>query len=342
MRVAVLGAGAIGSVVGARLAALDDVAVTLIARGPHLQAIRRRGLTVRSADGDRKVKILAEPRLRKAPDLLILATKTQDLDAACAAAAPVAPDATVLTTQNGLVAERIAERFWPRAQVVGGIAMFPAEMPEPGVAVMGPRPGFILGRPQGPADAAVKDVAALLGRAGFDVQLTNRLRSARWTKLLANLQNAIPASLGRPLQECYDDARVRGIVVRAMREGLHVARVEGTKLEANAHAHPRLLQAVRRLPEGLAGHALRRRIRRLFPDTPIRGSTSDSLRRGRPTEIDYLNGEVVTLGRLLGVPTPWNLALTEAVHEVERRGRPLTVDELALWRPVGPGAGPQA
>lgn len=332
MRVAVVGAGAIGCTLAAMLQARSGHEVTLVARGAQLRALQERGLLLDGFPGLDALRVRAVDKLDARPDWLVLATKTQDLDAAAAGAAEHARGARVLTVQNGLAAETIAaEHFGER--VVGCVVALDATFLEPGCVTVGSVGGLVAGRWGGPADARVRAAEALLRSAGLPCSGTDNFAGARWTKLLVNLNNALPAATGLTVQELYAHPGVPRFAARVLKEGLAVARAEGVKLEPIPWTSPALLRAVALLPAGLVGPMLARRVRRLFRRAPLYGSTLQSLKRGKATEIDWLNGEVVARGTRLGVPTPLNEALVGAVHAVERGGAFLEVGRLpALGR----------
>jgi 2-dehydropantoate 2-reductase len=201
---------------------------------------------------------------------------------------------------------------------MGCVCVLDVTFLDPGRVTLGPVGGLVLGRPRGLADAAVRDAAAMFQRGGMPAEATDDLAGARWTKLLVNLNNALPAATGRSIQALYEHPGVPAFVASVMREGVAVAKAEGARLAPIPWTSPALLRSLAILPPAVAGAVLRRRVRALFAGAPLWGSTLQSVRRGRPTEVDYLNGEVVRRGRARGVSTPRNAALVEAVHAVEQ------------------------
>lgn len=329
--VAVLGAGAVGCVVGARLAKAG-VDVTLVARAAHAKTLREKGLTLTTGGASAVHPIRVADRLDFAPGLLILAVKTQDLRSACEDAKPWAGDATVVTLQNGLRAEEIAAEALGAERIVGGVVLFDAVFLEPGQVTLNRDGMLLVGSPTGNT-AEARRVAGLLSR-GIATRVVANLRACRWTKLLVNLNNAIPAATGLPVQAAYAEPGVPALAVRMMREGLAVAGAAREAVASIPWASVPLIRALWLLPVGIASRILVRKARRLLRDVPALGSTLQSIRRGRLTEIDYLNGEIVGLGWKLGVPTPVNAALVAAVHEVEATGRFLSPAELLRRAPA--------
>ncbi|MGC4786562.1 ketopantoate reductase family protein [Micromonospora sp. DT178] len=305
----IIGAGAVGGTIGVRLGQAGHD-VTLVARGAHLDAIRRRGLTLRRPDGETTWRGPATdgPGDRPLPDdtALVLTVKSQDTEAALAAwaDAPVAGGGTaserlpLFTAQNGVANERAALRLF--ADVHGVCVWLPATHLEPGVVVANghPHPGMLhLGRYPSGADATDDAVAADLTAAGFVAPVRADVLRWKYGKLLANLGNGLQALLGRDVP---DDLRQR---VRA--EGVAVLAEAGI-----AHTTPEEEKAER---GDLVDH------RPVDGEERAGGSTWQSLARGAGSaETDHLNGEIVLLGRLHGVPTPANAAVQLAVRRALR------------------------
>lgn len=338
MHTVIVGAGAIGCYLGARLAEHGH-AVTLVARGETLAALARDGLQLREPSGETRIyRLPVSERLEAPADLILLAVKTQDLAAACTLVRPAAGDATVVTLQNGVQADHIAARLLGRDHLVGGVAMCAASCLQPGrISVQFPG-WLILGSPSGRPSVRARMAARVLGDA-LPVYLTGHLRAVRWSKLITNLNNGICAATGLSLPEIGRDPAGRALSVRLMREGCAVARAAGAPLDRGLYGlRPRalrwdpssaiiaLLQAglpavVTALPERAAVAALGLAGRSRLARIPVRGSTWQSIARGRRSEIAFLNGEIVRLGARLGVPTPWNERVTAAVGAAERGDR---------------------
>lgn len=358
MKIAVVGAGAVGSFLGARLHDHGHD-VTLVGRPDHVEAIGRGGLLLRGPRGERRTyRLRAETSLREAPDLVLLTVKAQDLRRACEEIAPSLGGAPVVTMQNGVRQDAEASEVLGRDRVVGAVVVCAATYLEPG-AVEVSFPGWlVVGEPSGDPAARTRAIAAVLGRAS-PAFLTRDLRRARWRKLIANLNNALPAATGLTIAEIGRSPVGRLVSVRAMREGYRVATAAGISLglrldalgaagqagagRSLARASQELMMALLpRLPEraalALQAAAARSRLGRL----PVRFSTWQSIARGKPTEIDYLNGEIVLLGERLGLATPYNRLLRDAVRAVERSRRWFTLDELVAPRGRDPEVGAYA
>ncbi|RMI03474.1 ketopantoate reductase family protein [Cellulomonas triticagri] len=314
MRYVIIGAGAVGGTIGGLLAEAGRE-VVLVARGAHLEALRSDGLHLTTEAGARVVhaSTAAGPEdvdLRPG-DVLVLAVKGQDTAATTEAWAgrPVAggrtagEDLLLVCAQNGVDNERTALRRF--ARVAGMCVWLPATFLEPGrVSAAGsPVPGILtLGSvPAGAPDADLAEVGADLAAAGFRAPVVEDVLAWKYAKLLSNLGNAVEALCG-PIRS--DDAR---------------ALLADTVAEARA-----VLAAAGITP---TDPEVERRERGDFtlvdlPGVTRRGGSSwQSLVRGAGSiEAAYLNGEIVLLGRLHGVPAPLNAALLRLAERAAARG----------------------
>ncbi len=326
MRIGVIGAGAVGGTFAALLSESGNE-VEITARGAGLDAIRAGGLRLDGGWGEHVVKLPANPTLRAKPELAILATKAQDAATALAANATRLEGVPLLVVQNGLGGLRVAHDELPNSPLLGGLALFAASYLEPGrVTVTGANP-VILGAGPGADDALLARVAGVVGEA-LPVEVTSDIEGAQWTKLLINHVNALPAITGLSVQEVIADARLRRIMTASMRETVRIARATGVHFGKVQGVSGAVLGLVGTLPLGI-GQQFPRLLARRMGHVPNPGSTLQSIRRGQLTEIEYLNGAVVQVAAEHEMLAPVNSAIVEMVHEVEKSGEHLPVDEVA-------------
>ena len=309
----VYGAGALGGLLGARLAEAGED-VVLIARGAHAEVIARRGLAVASADGVRTVDVpvVTEPGQigLRSGDLVLLTMKSQDTAGALDALRRVAPgDTPVVCVQNGVDNERAALRLFPSVYSV--CVMCPATHLEPGLVLQHsvPVPGMLdIGRYPCGTDATVAGVAAAFRAAGFESIERPDVMRWKYRKLLMNLGNA-PQAL-------FPDGGE--LSRRARKEGEACLQAAGIDYASSQEDRDR------------RGDTLQ--IREIEGHPYAGGSSWQSLRRATGSiESDYLNGEISLLGRLHGVPTPINDLLLRLAWEAAAGGRPpgaLTIEEF--------------
>jgi len=324
--IAIIGAGAIGSALGALLSRAGHK-VTLIGRSAQVDAIRREGLHVEGALGAFTVPIAAAEALAFRPEFALLSVKTQDVLAALRANLPFLDGVPLVTFQNGVRSDALVATVVPATQIVSVVVNIHANYLTPGtVTLLYPGP-LVVGRPFGPNDAQVEAIAAIL-RDAAPTTLSHNIRGVHWLKLIVNLNNAFPALTNATFREIYSYPDLRRFAVRVMLEGLRVAKRAGIRLESLPDTPVALIQSMQWLPLWLAAAVAAAKARRMETRWPLIGSTLQSLQRGRPTEVDYLNGEVVRLGREVGIATPLNARVVEMVHQVEQCGRFWTLDAL--------------
>jgi 2-dehydropantoate 2-reductase len=301
-RFIVYGAGAIGGVIGSRLFE-HDREVVLIARGAHREAIARDGLSVHSPDDTAvsAIEVAGDPSeiQWREGDVVLLTMKGQDTHAAIESLAAAAPANTaVVCAQNGVENERLALRRF--ANVYSVVVQLPATYLEPGVVVAHSAPvtgSLDIGRHPAGVDELAHDLAATLSACGFVSEARPDVSRWKYAKLLRNLGNAIQALFGS-----LDGAPL--VSERTRTEALAVFEAAGIEVVGDEEYDARHDRLITFKP--VPGHS------------HGGGSSWQSLARGSGTiEANELNGEIVLLGRLHGVPTPVNerlrvLALADA------------------------------
>ena len=323
--VVVFGAGAVGSLVGARLfeAAID---VRLIGRQAHVDAIRSRGLLVKDQNESRLVQLPVATKLTGPADLILLTVKSQDVVDACRSIAASHSDATVVTMQNGVRSDREAADILGRDRVVGCVLNISATYLEPGVVEQNTAGLFQVGAPFPESKVRVDAVLTMLNLAIKTEPVPDIARS-RWTKLMANLNNAIMAITGLPIGKALRHPGLTWLSIATIREGVKTAQLGGFGLDQSRRA--RTFRLMSTLPMPLSYRVFRGRLAGNFPpDSTYGPSTLQSLQRGSSSELDYLNGEIVTVGQQIGRPTPYNSGLLEQGRAVFAARRTLTPEEL--------------
>jgi 2-dehydropantoate 2-reductase len=306
MRYVLYGAGGIGGVIGARLFQKGHE-VALIARGAHLEALKRDGLTLRSPEETVTLPVPAFGHPSEielgADDVVLLTMKSQDTAPALVDLRAAAPDVPVVCAQNGVANERMALRRFDR--VYGMLVILPAVHLEPGVVLTHTTGvGGVLDAgcyPNG-VDPLIEQVTADLRDAGFAALTDANIMRMKYTKLLQNCGNVIQAL-------CGPDAAA-GDLARLVRE-------EVTRVYEAAGIDYAPLTELRERASGM-------QMGEIEGETRWGGSTWQSLARGAGSiETDYLNGEIALLGALHGVPAPYNRLLQRlAAAEARERREP--------------------
>lgn len=326
MRIAILGAGAVGSVLGSLLwRAGEDV--VLVGRAAHVAAIRAAGLNVEGVRGGFNATPHAEERLSSKPDLVLLTVKVQDVVPALRENAAMLEAVPIVVLQNGLAGEELAATVVPAEQLVSGVVSLHAQYLVPGHVVLMQSEGLLIGRPSGNNDEVVDRIRRVLDKA-VPTSVTANIGGARWTKLIVNLNNVLPALTNASFRQVYKDRFLRRLAVGLMREGITVAERARVRLESLPGTSVPLVRLVAYLPAALAGAVAARKAAKLETHWPLKGSTWQSVARARPTEIDYLNGEIVRVGREAAVPTPLNGLVVTLLRRVETERRYVTAREI--------------
>lgn len=301
----IYGAGAIGATIGGQLAEAG-LPVSLIARGEHARAMAASGLELRTPAGVavHRVSVFEHPGEAglQPQDVVLLCMKSQDSAGALDALAATGFAGSVVCAQNGVDNERQALRRFDA--VYGMCVQLPGTFLEPGkVACHGsPSLGCLdVGRYPNGTDATGDALAAALRAAGFQSESIPDIMASKYAKLLGNLGNALDAAVGR-------GAMGSELAKAARREGKACYQAAGIECRDQASYAQRVADVGIVALEGV----------------DQRGSSSwQSLVKGSGTvEADFLNGEIVLLGRLHGVPTPVNAVLQRVVNELARAHRP--------------------
>jgi 2-dehydropantoate 2-reductase len=305
MHIAVMAAGAVGGYFGARLAAAGHE-VHFIARGAHLDAIRKNGLKIESLLGNlhlKDAKATDDPKSVGPVDIVLFAVKLWDTEKAGEQARPlVGPDTRVITLQNGIDSvERLAPILGADA-VIGGATYVVTVIAAPGVIRhTGTAARIRCGRVDGRPDAVLASYVQQMQAAGIDITLSPDMRTDLWKKfVLLSGTSGITASTRQPLGVIREDPDMRAFFFKLMGEAMAVGKASSIALPAD------FTQELERTAE-------------TFPPN-MKASMANDLDAGNRIELDWLAGKVVALGRELGVPTPANEAVY-AILKPYRMGR---------------------
>ena len=302
MRVAVVGAGAVGGYVAARLArAGEDVAV--VARGAHLAAIRRDGLRIQSpALGDFSARVTAsdDPARLGHADLVVYAVKTYDNDTAAPLIRPLlGPDTAVLTVQNGVDSTDQLAAVVGQARVLGGVTYVATSVVAPGViAQTGVHRSIVFGEAFGPRKAVsdrVRRIEAVLAAADIQATAVADARVPIWDKFVYLVPFSGLTGIARqPIGPVWQRPEARDVFYAAAREVAAVAAAEGETIS------PDRFETLRAYMDGI-------------PAT-TRSSLLTDLDAGRRIEVDALQGALVRRAASRGVPVPIVLTLYAALR----------------------------
>jgi 2-dehydropantoate 2-reductase len=306
MKIGIVGSGAMGSVYGALLADAGNELWMLDRWQEHVEAMRSNGLRCQGASGDRTVAVNATTDAAEAGpcELVIVATKVMDIEAAVRAAAPmIGPDSLVLAIQNGLGNVERIQKVASADNLLFGIAGgFGAEILAPGHVHHNGMEAINLAELSGSLSARLEQVGAVWREAGFTVNLYDDLWPVVWSKLVANVAfSAICTVTGMRTGQVCANEWAWGIARACVEEAVAVAAAKGIPL---AYDDPVrwVWDFAHKIPNA-------------------RPSMYQDVRAGRRSEIDTIQGGVVAEGAKLGIPTPTCALMVQLVKALEAKAR---------------------
>jgi len=302
LKIAVLGAGAIGSVFAALLKEGGEEVRLLTRTGEQADYISKHGLKIADSTGVRVVKIPVQPSraLFNTPDLILVAVKSYDTAEAARSILPsISQDTTILTIQNGLGNIETLAGIVGGSRVVGGVTTQASTLLKTGEVFHAAKGVTVVGELSGEFSERVLMIAETFSRCGIEVEVTSKIHSAVWLKTLVNAGiNPLSALTGLKNGQLLEIPEVREFMVQAVLEGVRVA--ERLKVDLGGVDPVELMLKI--------------------AETTYhnRSSMLQDVLRGKRTEIEAVNGALASLGRSLGVETPVNKWLAEAVEDLQK------------------------
>jgi len=307
MKIGIIGAGAMGSVYGGLLGAAGNEVWLLDIWREHIEAIREQGVKVKGASGNRRVRVHATTRPEDMGlcDLVIIATKAHDTEAALANAVAVGPETLVLTIQNGIGnAERIAKIIGQQNLLVGIAEGFGAYVVKPGEVYHHGWTMIHLGEYRAGLSRRISQVAALWKSAGFNVSVSKDIHAVIWGKLTRNVAfSAICTVAGLRIGQVIQNADAWQIALACAREAKDTALAKGIALPYKDPARWLKVFAAK-IPGAKPSMLL-------------------DLEASRRSEIDALNGAVAREAEAHGSHAPVNAVMTTLVKALEEKNRVL-------------------
>jgi 2-dehydropantoate 2-reductase len=304
LKIAILGAGALGCAIGAALTEAGHDTWLLNRDATHVDAMRRDGLRVEDERGTRRIAVQATAHAAEAgvADLVVVLVKSFHTEAAMRGSlALIGPDTLVLSLQNGLGHEDVLASVVGRERVlagktyVGGVLLGNGHI-QSGVAGKATHMGELDGR----VTSRVHAIADAFNAAGLATTVSDNIVGTMWDKLLVNVATgALTGATGLTYAQLYSEPLLKATALGAVAEAMAVARAAGVTLATQAPDDAWTLASAG-LPPG------------------FKTSMLQSLEKGSVTEIDYINGAVVRWGARHGVPTPVNATLVACIKGIER------------------------
>ncbi|NLI80907.1 MAG: ketopantoate reductase family protein [Deltaproteobacteria bacterium] len=308
MKVLILGAGAMGSLVGARLSRTDAKVVLFSTNRRHMETVVRDGLIIEELDGSLtrfKLDACYRPEdIPWRPDLVIVLVKSYATQPAVASVKGLCRGSTIfLTLQNGVGNwERVAEQTGKDSVLIGSTAQG-ATLVEAGRIRHGGKGLTVLGEPEGEPSRRSHEVAELLRQGGMETQVSGEMELLIWEKLQVNVGiNAITALTGIRNGVIAQSEEARALSTAAVEESVRVSRAKGFPIRED------MVERVMAIARATAVN---------------RSSMGQDVDRRKRTEIDAINGAIVRLGEELQIPVPVNRTLTQLVKILESQFKPV-------------------
>ena len=325
MKVAVIGLGAIGALVAGYLKS-KGVPVIAVGRPEQKKAIEKEGLIIEGARGRSLVYLDVKLRLEEKVDLAIIAVKTQDIRNAIDSSREFLTGPVILSTQNGVRADKLLELMLGPENIISSIVMFGGTYVPFNKVVHNFEGNWLIGRPQGQNDAKVKEVAEFL-KIAFNTFEVDNISAMKWTKVFVNFSNTLPALVGKSMQETYANLDMCKLSLGLLKEGFEIVDKLGIALANMPDFDIEKLKGLTRMPLDAAAPIYSGIMTNLSKE-PLYGSILQSIKRSRVSEIDFINGEVSNQARLNNIEARLNTRVTELVHHVEAAKKFLTFAEV--------------
>ncbi|MFM7330624.1 MAG: ketopantoate reductase family protein [Brachymonas sp.] len=308
MKIAILGAGSLGSALGGVLAEQGHEVWLITRNADHVTAIRERGLILRTDGADRTVRLQASTNASEAgvvDGVIILVKSAQTLEATLAAKSSVGDASWVMSLQNGLGHEEVLAQVFGKERVLAGKTYCGGQMIASGHVICGVQGkdthiGELAWNRDGAISERLRGIAQAFNDAGITTQMSDNIEGAMWDKLFINVATGALSGITRlPYGLLYQVPELAQTATLAVREAMSVAAAKGVRFGL---AQP--IDAWHKAGAGLPYE--------------FKASILQTLERGMRTEIDYINGAVVRYGAQLGIAMPVNSSLVACIKGIEK------------------------
>jgi len=325
MKIAVIGGGAIGSVVAGYLAKAGED-VLLVGRKEHVDAIHQKGLVIKTAEGEDIIPLRAAEGLDQEYDLVIFTVKTQDLEEAYQSNCKYLENCICMTTQNGVQGSNLLSSHFDQEKMIESIIMFGATFIRPGEVTFNFEGNWIMGKPYVKNDSRMNGIADVL-RKGFSVVVSDNIMGMKWLKLFVNFNNCIPALIGKSMQETFSDMDFCKLSIILLKEGIHIIQEAGIELVSMPNFPAERIIGLSQMPVDQGAGIINKTLTTLSKE-PLYGSILQSIMRGRTSEIDFINGEINQVASGIQTRAPLNRKIVNMVHQVEMSGKYFDPEEV--------------
>lgn len=325
LNICVFGAGVTGSIIAARLRSkLRNI--FMVAPDKERAAIRSDGLRLESKSGNVLVDLDVRKELNRKVDLAILTGDVDSIKEVTHKNRNFLQDTLILTTQDSIRAEKIVSLILGENNVISSVVMFGGVSLKDNLVNYNKEGKWYIGRPFSPNDDKVKEIAQEFSLA-FEMVVADDIVAIKWAKLFSNLYSCIPALLGKSFQETFTDSDMAKLAVVLFREGFQVIEKAGIKLADLAEFELDKLRQLNQLSLQEAAQSFSEQINNLGKE-PVYGTILENIKRGCPSGINHINGELVHLSEFDSRCANFNAKIVNFINRIEKTKRFFTMDEI--------------
>lgn len=303
MRVAIIGAGAIGALIGSILHANGEDVTLVDIWEEHIKVIQEQGLFVIRGNQTQSFKIKATTNIEdvKSPELIIFSVKSYDNEQAAKDCLKIVNEnTTILTVQNGVGNIETIGDTLGYERILAGTNDFGSTVVKPGKIAVCEKGSMTIGELDGSITPRLERVVNLFAKAGVEIHISKEINNLIWTKLMVNVGiNALAAITMLTNGQLLEHEETKALQAAAVNEGIAVAKAKGIEFLVND-----ILEHVRDVCRATYGN---------------KASMRQDIERGAKTEISAINGAIVSEGQKHGIPTPVNDTLTKLIKTIEKR-----------------------
>lgn len=314
MKYAVIGLGAVGSIVGGILTK-SDKNVILIGKKNQVEVINNHGLKINGINGSFLLKnknASSDLTSLEDVDLIIICVKSQDTEnLAYTIKDHIKKSALILSLQNGVRNSNILNRI-TGIKTISGVVLFNALYSKPGEVTLTIRGGLLI-KEDSSYKKEIEGLINSFNKEGLSSKSDTNIEEYKWSKLIVNLQNAVTALTDQTIKESIIDSYTRSILIATMEEGINILEKSGIKTKPLPDMDPKKI--IKRLKKyNTIFLKIGSKLMRL---KNAKNSMWQSLSRSKKTEIDYINGEIVNLANKNNIQAPINTKLVQLIKEIE-------------------------
>jgi 2-dehydropantoate 2-reductase len=316
MKYAVIGLGAVGSIVGGLLRK-SGKDIVFIGKPNQVDIIKNNGIKINGINGLIHIKnpnVSSDFSSLTDVDFIIVCIKSYDTKNLANEIKPhLKKSAVILSLQNGINNSKILDEITGK-KTISGIVLFNSIFLNPGEATLTIRGGLLI-EDEKSCKKTIYELLSSFNLKGLKSITVENIEGYQWSKLIVNLQNAVTALTGQTIKESIIDANTRSILISTMKEGLDVLENSGISIDALPDMDPKKM--INRL--NFYNTFILRIGSRILKLKNARTSMWQSISRGKPTEIDFINGEIVNLAKKKKIKAPINEKLVNLIKQAEKK-----------------------